>query len=206
MCAVLVSVKFDVKKKLMQEELDKNFDQVIQGCCRQNRNSQNNLYRLFYPYGMSICIRYVDSEARAVSLLNEGFLKVFRNINQYGPERPFKPWFRKILVNTAINHIKKQKKFKQEVAMDEAKNVHQDEDALSQIAYQELMSMVKSLSTAYRTVFNLYVIDGFKHHEISSKLGISVATSKSNLSRARAKLRELLTDRYLSDNTMNKDA
>ena len=189
----------------MQENIDKNFEQIIRGCCKQKRNSQNNLYRLFYPYGMSICIRYVDSEAIAISLLNEGFLKVFRNIKRYNLERPFKPWFRMILVNTAINHIKKQKKFKQEVEMDEAKNIPQKEDALSRIAYKELMIMVKSLSTAYRTVFNLYVIDGFKHHEISNKLGISVATSKSNLSRARAKLRELLTEEYLNDHSMNKN-
>lgn len=189
----------------MKEGIDKKLEQVIRGCCQGKRSSQNSLYRLFYSYGMSICIRYVDTEAMAISLLNEAFLKAFRNIKQYDAERPFKPWFRKILINTAINHIKKQKKFKQEVAMEEAKNMPQKEDALSRIAYKELLIMVKSLSTSYRTVFNLYVIDGFKHHEISSKLGISVATSKSNLSRARAKLRELLSDQYLNDQRMNKD-
>lgn len=189
----------------MQESINEKFDQVIKGCRQQKRNSQNRLYRLFYAYGMSICIRYVDSEDVAISLLNEGFLKVFRNIKKYNPDKPFKPWFRKILVNTAINHIKKEKKFKLEVEMDEAKNVPQKEDALSQIAYKELIILVKSLSTAYRTVFNLYVIDGFKHHEISDKLGISVATSKSNLSRARAKLRELLHEEYLHHTRINKD-
>lgn len=169
------------------------FQHIIQGCCQRNRTSQNALYRLFYPYGMSICMRYVDNESEAISIVNDGFLKVFRNIKKYNFERPFKPWFRKILVNTAINQIKKQKKFKMEVSMDAAKNISTKEDALSRIGYQELMAMVQSLSLAYRTVFNMYVIDGFKHHEIAEKLGITVSTSKSNLTRARAKLQDLVS-------------
>lgn len=171
------------------------FEQIIEGCCRRNRSSQNALYRMFYPYGMSICIRYVASEAEAISVVNDSFLKVYRNIKKFDTEMPFKPWFRKILVNTAINHIKKQKKFKQEVSMDEAKNISTREEALSRIGYQELMAMVQSLSLAYRTAFNMYVIDGFKHHEIAEKLGITVSTSKSNLTRARAKLQELVTQK-----------
>jgi len=143
------------------------FQNIIQGCCERNRTSQNALYRLFYPYGMSICMRYVDHESEAISVVNDGFLKVYRNIKKFDAEKPFKPWFRKILVNTAINQIKKQKKFKMEVSMEEANNISTREDALSQIGYKELMAMVQSLSLAYRTVFNMYVIDGFKHQEIA---------------------------------------
>lgn len=171
------------------------FQQIIQGCCQRNRSSQNDLYRLFYPYGMSICMRYVNNESEAISIVNDGFLKVFRNVKKYDLEKPFKPWFRKILVNTAINQLKKQKKFKMEVQMQEAKNVSTQEDALSRISYQELMALVQSLSLAYRTVFNMYVIDGFKHQEIADKLGITVSTSKSNLTRARAKLQNLVTEK-----------
>jgi RNA polymerase sigma-70 factor (ECF subfamily) len=104
------------------------FQQIIQGCCHRNRTSQNALYRLFYPYGMSICMRYVDNEAEAVSVVNDGFLKVFRNVKKYDLEKPFKPWFRKILVNTAINQLKKQKKFKMEFQMQEANKVATQED------------------------------------------------------------------------------
>lgn len=174
------------------------FQQIIQGCCQRHRSSQNDLYRLFYPYGMSICMRYVNNESEAISIVNDGFLKVFRNVKKYDLEKPFKPWFRKILVNTAINQIKKQKKFKMEVSMDEAKNISTREDALSRIGYQELMVMVQSLSLAYRTVFNMYVIDGFKHQEIADKLGITVSTSKSNLTRARAKLQTLVSAKIQS--------
>ncbi len=171
------------------------FLQIIQGCRKQARSSQNAMYRLYYGYGMSICIRYVKSEFDARSVLNEGFLKVFRNINKYDIEHPFKPWFRRILVNTAINYLKKQRKFKMEISLEEANNHATREDILSRISYKELMEMVQSLSTAYRTVFNMYVIDGFKHEEIAKLLGISISTSKSNLTRARAKLQQLITNK-----------
>ena len=185
----------NIKRKnlLMSLSNETKFQYIIQGCCKRNRTSQNALYRLFYPYGMSICMRYVDNEAEAVSVVNDSFLKVFKNVKKYDLEKPFKPWFRKILVNTAINQLKKQKKFKMEVSMDEAKNISTREDALSRIGYQELMAMVQSLSLAYRTVFNMYVIDGFKHQEIAEKLGITVSTSKSNLTRARAKLQDIVS-------------
>lgn len=147
---------------------------------------------MYYAYGMSICIRYADHEQEAVFILNEGFLKVFLNIKKFDASMPFKPWFRTILVNTAINHIKKQRKFKMEVSMEEARHLPDREDILSRISYRELIGIVQSLSTAYRTVFNMYVIDGFKHEEIAQHLGITVSTSKSNLTRARAKLQELV--------------
>lgn len=169
------------------------FQEIIRGCCKRKRSSQNALYRLYYAYGMSICVRYTDNESDAISVVNEGFLKVFQNIKKFKIEMPFKPWFRKIVVNTAINYVKRQKKFKMEISMEEAKNISTNDEILSRIHYKELIKMVQSLSFAYRTVFNMYVIDGFKHQEIAEKLGISVSTSKSNLTRARAKLQKLVT-------------
>ena len=162
------------------------------GCRKRQRGSQHELYRHFYAYGMSITIRYADNEDEAIQILNDSFMKVFSNIKKFDLEKPFKPWFRKIVVNTAINYVRKQKKFKREVQMDEAKNISTGEDILSRISYLELMAMVQSLTTAYRTVFNLYVIDGFKHEEIAQALGISVGASKSNLSKARSKLRDMI--------------
>lgn len=179
----------------MQLKSDEEFLSIIQGCCKSKRSAQNTLYRKFYPYGMSICIRYVNNESEAILVLNDGFLKVFRNIKKYDIAQPFKPWFRKIVVNTAINYIKSQKKYKMEIDIEEAKNVSTREDILSQINYKELMELIQTLTTGYRTVFNMYVIDGYKHHEISEKLGITVSTSKSNLSRARVKLQELINNK-----------
>jgi len=177
----------------MNKDSSKDFQLIIEGCCQRHRSSQNALYRLYYPYAMSVCIRYTESNAEAISVVNDGFLKVFNNIKKFGTDRPFKPWFRRILINTAINHVKKQKKVKKEVAMDEARTVPYSEDVLSQINYRELIALVQSLSQSYRTVFNMYVIDGYKHREIAQILGISVSTSKSNLTRARVKLQELVS-------------
>lgn len=169
--------------------------QLIEGCCRRDRRSQHELYKHFYAYSMSICIRYVSQKEEAQAILNDGFLKVFLNIKRFDQGQPFKPWLRRILINTALNHIKKQQQFKMEVGMEEANHIPGPEEILSRLSYQEIIGMVQELSTAYRTVFNLYVIDGFKHKEIAEKLGISVGTSKSNLTRARTKLKELVSQK-----------
>jgi len=177
----------------MSQSQETKFKLIIEGCHQRNRTSQHALYKLYYAYAMSICIRYVNNESEAISIVNDGFLKVFKYIKKYDREKPFKPWFRRILVNTAITYIKRQKKFKMEVELNEANEMASQEDILSRIGYKELIGMVQSLSIAYRMVFNMYVIDGFKHKEIAAELGITVATSKSNLTRARAKLKELVT-------------
>lgn len=168
---------------------------ILQGCRKRERAAQHRLYKQFYPYGMSIAIRYVDNENEAISILNDAFMKVFKHIDRYDESQAFKPWFRRILVNTALNQIKKNRKYRLEIDMENAKEVADREEILSRISYQELIGLVQSLSLAYRTVFNMYVIDGYKHQEIAQKLGISESTSKSNLVRAREKLRSLLTEK-----------
>lgn len=167
---------------------------LIQGCRNKDRAAQKALYRHFYAYGMSICIRYAEDEEAAITILNDAFLKVFNRIKKYNTDKPFKPWLRVVIVNTAIDYIKKRNKVMKQEELKAAQDVSAREDILSRIGYKELMTMVQSLSLAYRTVFNLYVIDGFKHEEIARKLSISVGASKSNLSKARAKLREKISE------------
>ena len=176
----------------MNKQSEPELEQIIKGCARNYRNSQNELYKLYYSYAMSVSIRYVKNETDAITVTNDSFLKVFRYIKKYDTDKPFKPWFRKILVNTALTHIKKQNKIKTVENIEDVKGVTGREDILSRIGYKELLVMVQSLSTAYKTVFNMYIIDGFKHREIAQKLGITEATSKSNLTRARAKLKDLV--------------
>ncbi len=146
---------------------------------------------------MSIVYRYVTEKDEAHAILNEGFLKVFQNLEKFDQSQDFKPWFKTILINTALNYIKKMKKFKVETPIEQAYEVSVSEVILNKLHYNELIEMVQSLTTAYRTVFNLYVVDGYSHDEIASKLGITVSTSKSNLSRAKEKLREILTSKNL---------
>ena len=154
---------------------------------------------MFYAYGMSICIRYAGDREEAVEILNEGFMKIFENLRKFDLSLPFKPWFRRVLVNCAINNFKwKQRKFREE-KIDQVPEDTGSEDILSGISYQEIIDMIQKLSPAYRTVFNLYVIEGYKHEEIADMLGISVGASKSNLSKAKANLREILKEFFRED-------
>lgn len=165
---------------------------LVEGCLKGDRKSQENLYHRFYAYGMSVCLRYTMSEDEAIEVLNDGFMKVFSNVDKFDESKPFHTWFRRILINTAINYYHKNKKHNQHQPIEEASHIAIEQDILSQFSYQEIISIVQQLSPMYRTVFNLYVIDGYSHEEIAEVLEISVGASKSNLSRARANLRALL--------------
>jgi len=148
---------------------------------------------MFYAYGMSITLRYADSRNEASAILNDAFMKVFDNIKKYELKRPFKPWFRRIVINTAINHYHKTKKEKERPIIDLQENgISEDESIISGLSYREMIEMVQLLSPVYRTVFNLYVIEGFTHKEIAEKLQIAEGTSKSNLFKAKQNLRSIL--------------
>ena len=126
-------------------------------------------------------------------------MKIFGNLKNFDFSKPFKPWFRKILINTAINHYhKKQREIRVE-EMQKAKNELDSEKILSGISYQEVISLLQKLPPAYRTVFNLYVIEGYTHEEIATMLNISTGTSKSNLFKAKERLKLILNDFFETD-------
>ena len=148
---------------------------------------------------MAICDRYTNKQEDSLEILNDGFLKVFKEMHKYKPAytdvvSSFKGWLRKIMVYTAIDHYRKYHKHNEVTQLDNV--VYQlpvvSEDAIDKISYDEIIQAVQELSPGYRTVFNLFVIDGMSHEEVSSQLGISVGTSKSNLSKARAQLQKIL--------------
>lgn len=171
------------------------FEKIIKGCRKRRRKSQRELYEMFYGYGMSIALRYASSRDEGVLILNDAFMKVFTNIKKYDTNRPFKPWFRQIVINTAINHFHKTqaKNKRTEVELHE-RHLSEDETIISGINYDEMVEMVQKLTPAYRTVFNLYVIEGFTHREIAGQLGIATGTSKSNLAKAKRNLRAILEE------------
>ena len=148
---------------------------------------------MFYGYGMSITLRYTESRDQAAEILNDAFMKVFNNIKKFDINRPFKPWFRRILINTAINAYHKNKRnMELTEVISEQHQIRNEEQIISGISYEELIEMVQKLSPSYRTVFNLHVIEGFTHKEIAEKLEISEGTSKSNLFKAKSNLRVML--------------
>lgn len=174
-------------------------DKILNGCRKQRRESQKMLYEEFYGYGMSICLRYADNRDEAAAILNDGFMKIFTNIRQFDLSKPLKPWLRKIMINTAINHYHRKQRSVQFDEMERADQEAETESIISGISYQEIIAMLHKLPPAYRTVFNLFVIEGYKHEEIAKTLGITVGASKSNLFKAKEYLRKILNDFFETD-------
>jgi RNA polymerase sigma factor (sigma-70 family) len=166
---------------------------IIEGCINKDRQSQYLLYKEFYSYCMAICRRYSINDFDAADILNVGFMKVFTHIEKYDRTKPFKSWLGKIITNTVIDHYRTNLKFSDYDEVSSHENIGNSAPVYDQLSYQDLLIMVQSLSPAYRTVFNLFVIDGYSHEEIAELLKISVGTSKSNLFKARQKLQEKLT-------------
>ena len=171
----------------------------IRGCSLNDRESQKKLYHSFYGYAMSVCDRYTSRDEDVSEILNDGFLKIFKEIHQFKPAyadvvSSFKGWLRKIMVYTAIDHFRKNQKH-QHIADLDTTVIHLPviaETAIDKISYDEIIRFIQDLSPAYRTVLNLFIVDGFSHEEISRQLGISIGTSKSNLAKARKQLQKIL--------------
>lgn len=171
----------------------------IEGCALNKRESQKIIYTSFYGYAMAVCDRYTNTQDDAVEILNDGFLKIFKEIHRYKPAysdviSSFKGWLRKIMVYTAIDHFRKNHKHQFTAELDNGviQVASGEEDAIDRISYDEIIRSIQDLTPGYRTVLNLFVIEGFTHEEISTQLGISVGTSKSNLAKARRQLQKIL--------------
>ncbi len=168
----------------------------MNGCRKGDRKSQENLYALFYGYAMSICLRYSRDREEAIEILNDGFFKAFTKIDRYSDGQSFKGWLRKIMINTAIDYYRKNEKHFHSVDISYAKDQWHEYDIIDAIAEKDIIQLVQSLPASYRVVFNLYVIEGYKHEEIAQQLNISVGTSKSNLSVARNKLKRAISNQF----------
>ncbi len=171
----------------------------VEACALNKRESQKVIYSSFYGFAMAICDRYVNKQDDAVEILNDGFLKIFKEIHRYKPAyadvvSSFKGWLRKIMVYTAIDHYRKNQKHQMVTQLDNVvyQIATEREDAIEKLSYEEIIRAIQDLSPGYRTVFNLFVIEGLSHEEISNQLGVSIGTSKSNLSKARKQLQKIL--------------
>lgn len=171
---------------------------IIKGCLRNDRTSQKHLYELYYSKMLGICLRYSKTSEEAKDILHEGFLKVFTTLKSFDTHTPFEAWIKKIMVTTAVDHLRKNKHnylivstvnaYEKSSAIEEVAS----DEALSTIDKEELLKAVQELTPAYRTVFNLFLIDGYTHSEIAGILDISEETSKLNLSKAKFNLKKNL--------------
>ena len=175
----------------MHEELN----QLIQLCIKGERYSQSRLYALLAPKMFVVCLRYSKNREEAEETLQEGFMKMFENLQQFKFAGSFEGWVRKIMVNCALQKFRGKSQLHAIINIEDVKTEYSDsEDITSQLGTKELLKLVQLLPAGYRMVFNLYVFEGMKHREIAGALGISEGTSKSNLSDARAILKKAVVN------------
>ncbi len=174
---------------MLPEEIEK----LIHGCMANDKKCQKTLYERFSPRMYALCLRYMPSREEAQDVLQDGFIKVFSRIHMYRFDGVFEGWMRRVFVNTALEALRKNKR-KFEERLDSS--IHSEplvaNEAEQMVHSKELMMALQKLALGYRTVFNLYIVEGYTHAEIAEQLGISESTSKSQLSRARVLLQEIV--------------
>lgn len=174
-----------------QEE--ENINTIISGCKRNDRRSQELLYRNFYGTMMSFCLRYTRNEQDAMEVLNAGFYKVFKNIHRYDERKAaLYTWIRTIILNTCIDFIKAKNGRIVQQELDQAAGVDLPPEVFERMSAQAILELIRKLPPATQMVFNLYVMDGYAHKEIGKMLQISEGTSKWHLSEARKQLQEMI--------------
>lgn len=167
-------------------------EQLIAGCIRGERRMQEEFYKLFAPRMFSICLRYAGDYFQAEDMLQEGFIRAYANLQKFRNEGSFEGWMKRIFINTAIEGYRKNQVVNNMLEVEEMKNDLVQQDDFHHLSANDLLKMVQRLSPGYRTVFNLYAIEGYSHMEIAGMLGINIGTSKSQLARARYLLQKMV--------------
>jgi len=176
----------------MTEEL------MLAGCLKNNAAAQEALYSRFSPRMLGVCYRFAKNREDAEDMLQEGFIKVFTQMHQYRNEGALEGWIRRIIVHTCINNLKKNKKFADSLDIIHAHSVHVNEEIIPSIMQaKQVVECIRLLPLGYRTVLNLYAIEGFPHKEIAGMLDIEESTSRSQYTRAKAMLEEILVKKKI---------
>lgn len=172
-----------------------NINTIISGCKRNDRRSQELLYRNFYGAMISFCLRYTRNEQDALEVLNTGFYKVFKNIHRYDERKAaLYTWIRTIILNTCLDFIKAKSGRIVQQELDQAAKVDLPPEVFSKMSSQDILQLVRHLPPATQAVFNLYVMEGYAHKEIGALLQISEGTSKWHLSEARKQLQKMIRE------------
>ena len=167
-----------------------NEKELIAGCLNGKRPYQKALYEHFAGKMFTICLRYAKERTQAEDFLQEGFIKVFGKLKQYSGGGSFDGWVRRIMVNTALEHLRNQRTMVEEAPLDDDFEISSSANILEGLAAEEIINLIQDLPLGYKLVFNLYVLEGYSHKEIAKELGITEGTSKSQLNRARAILQK----------------
>lgn len=171
--------------------------QLINGCSRGDRLAQKELYETYSRKMMGVCLRYVNDRETARDLLQDGFVKIFTSMDSYSGAGSFEGWMRKIFVNCALEYLRKSDVLRESTDLDNTAELVQPESSvISSMSAAELMALVQELPTGFRTVFNLFAIEGYSHREISEMLNITESTSRSQFTRAKQMLQKRVNALY----------
>lgn len=181
-------------------------EELLKGCLKRDRSAQKRLYETYSSKMYGLCYRYVKDSMEAEDILVTAFMKVFDKIEQFKNEGSFEGWIRRIVVNEALTHLRRNRSMYLETELEQADREPDYNKLGDHLEAEDLMNMIQELPTGYRIVFNLYAIDGYSHKEIAEQLGISENTSKSQLSRARTYLQKMLVEHdWVSDKKISND-
>lgn len=181
-------------------------EQMLIGCIKNNATAQEELYHRFSPRMLGVCYRFAKNREDAEDMLQEGFIKVFTQLHQYRNEGALEGWIRRIVVHTCINVLKKNKKFADSVDIMHANGIRIKEDMIPSIMQaKQVVECIRLLPLGYRTVLNLYAIEGFSHKEIGDLLEIGESTSRSQYTRAKAMLEDILTRKNIIPKNRKND-
>ena len=171
-----------------------SIEELIEGCKKKSRKHQDALFQKYSPMLYGVCMRYTKCGQDAQDILQDGFVKIFKNIHMYSINNSFEGWIRRITINTAITHYRKNLKHAYHADIDEKPEarVQQAPFGVDEFTREELLSAINALPDGYRMVFNMYVVEGYKHKEIAEMLNVDINTSKSQLSRAKKYLQKEL--------------
>ncbi|AMR33854.1 RNA polymerase subunit sigma-70 [Mucilaginibacter sp. PAMC 26640] len=168
-------------------------EEIVSKCKTGSLKYQELLYKQFYGYAMGISVRYSLNQDDALEVVNDAFIKVFNNIKAYQMDKPFRAWLRTIVVNTAIDRRRKELKHQAHTDLDTAIGVGSNANVIENLNAQDILKLMKQLPQIQLTIFNMYEIDGYNHDEIGKTLNLPASSSRVYLSRAKEKLRQLLT-------------
>jgi RNA polymerase sigma-70 factor (ECF subfamily) len=189
----------------------KQLQALIAGCLKGDSRSQQAIHKMFYGKMKAVCMRYTRDSDQAMDILQEGFLKVFNNLDRYSGVGTFEGWVRRIMVNLSIDRFRKLKhdfvllgdNHSMEEWEEETEEEVAENDEIYDITPEQIIEAMRQLSPAYRTVFNLYVYEDYTHQDIAEELGISIGTSKSNYAKARKNMKKLLIKNLKNQNEQN---
>jgi RNA polymerase sigma-70 factor (ECF subfamily) len=171
---------------------------ILQGCLKNHAAAQRELYQRYSPKMLAVCFRFAHTREDAEDMLQDGFIKVFLQIHTFQNRGAFEGWIRRIMVHTCINHLKKNKRFNESVDIMQASSAQIREESIPSIVQaKQIVDCIRVLPIGYRTVLNLYAIEGYSHKEISGMLDIEESTSRSQYTRARQMLEDILIRRNL---------